>query len=85
MAWLAKFDSATMLFISLMLAFFDSGANEIASNCGLNDYASDMIIGIILFFILAGDFFVNYRLIFRKKISAVTADKNAGTAGKEVA
>ncbi len=84
-AWLAKFDSLTMLFISLMLAFFDSGANEIASKCGLNDYASDMIIGIILFFILAGDFFVNYRLVFRKKASSVIKDGNSGVSGKEAA
>ncbi len=66
-AWLAKFDSATMLLISLLIAFLNSGATEIASKCKLNDYASDMIIGIILFFILASEFFINYRLVFRKK------------------
>ena len=57
-----------MLLIALLLAFLGSGATEIASKCKLNDYASDMIIGIILFFILAGEFFINYRLVlvFRK-------------------
>ncbi|MBR3736099.1 MAG: ABC transporter permease [Lachnospiraceae bacterium] len=66
-AWLAKFNTFTMLLISLLLAFLDSGAGEIASKCKLNDYASQMIIGIILFFILGSEFFINYRLIFRKK------------------
>ncbi|MBR5421805.1 MAG: ABC transporter permease [Lachnospiraceae bacterium] len=64
-AWLAKFDSATMLLISLLLAFLQNGAGEIASKCKLNDYASQMIIGIILFFILGSEFFINYRMIFR--------------------
>ncbi|HOO79149.1 MAG TPA: ABC transporter permease [Lachnospiraceae bacterium] len=66
-AWLAKFNSFTMILISLLLAFLESGAGEIASKCKLNDYASEMVIGIILFFILGSEFFVNYRLIFRKK------------------
>ncbi|MCR5251388.1 MAG: ABC transporter permease [Lachnospiraceae bacterium] len=66
-AWLARFDSATMLLISLLLAFLQSGAGEIASKCKLNDYASQMIIGIILFFILGSEFFINYRCIFRGK------------------
>ena len=60
------FNSFYMLLIALLLAFLGSGATEIASKCKLNDYASDMIIGIILFFILASEFFINYRLVFRK-------------------
>ncbi|MGN0383157.1 MAG: ABC transporter permease [Eubacterium sp.] len=65
-AWLAKFNTFTMILIAFLLAFLDSGAAEIASKCHLNDYAADMIIGIILFFILGSEFFVNYKLIFRK-------------------
>ncbi|MBR3517337.1 MAG: ABC transporter permease [Lachnospiraceae bacterium] len=70
-AWLSKFNTFTMLLISLLLAFLDSGAGEIASKCKLNDYASQMIIGIILFFILGSEFFINYRLIFRTKTKEV--------------
>ncbi|MCR5255408.1 MAG: ABC transporter permease [Acetatifactor sp.] len=66
-AWLAKFNTFTMILISLLLAFLDNGATEIASKCKLNDYASDMIIGVILFFILGSEFFINYKLIFREK------------------
>ena len=65
-AWLAKFNSFTMLLISLLLAFLEGGAKEIASKCKLNDYASQMVTGIILFFILGSEFFINYRLVFRK-------------------
>ncbi len=65
-AWLAKFDSGAMLLISLLLAFLQSGAGEIASKCKLNSYASEMITGIILFFILGSEFFINFKLMFRK-------------------
>ncbi len=66
-AWLAKFNTFTMILISLLLVFLDKGAIEIASKYDLNDYVASMITGIILFFILGSEFFVNYRMIFRKK------------------
>ncbi|MBQ8057848.1 MAG: ABC transporter permease [Ruminococcus sp.] len=66
-AWLAKFNTFTMILISLLLVFLDKGAIEIASKYDLNDYVASMITGIILFFILGSEFFVNYRMIFRSK------------------
>lgn len=66
-AWLAKFNTFTMVLISLLLVFLEKGANEIASKYNLNDYASKMITGIILFFILGSEFFINYKLIFRER------------------
>ncbi|MDO5377263.1 MAG: ABC transporter permease [Clostridia bacterium] len=65
-AWLAKFNTFTMALISFLLIFLEKGAAEIASAYNLNDFASDIIAGIILFFILGSEFFVNYRPIFRK-------------------
>lgn len=66
-AWLAKFNTFIMALISFMLVFLENGAHQIASSYNLNDYASDIISGIILFFILGCEFFINYRLVFRKK------------------
>ncbi len=66
-AWLAKFNTFTMILISLLLVFLDKGAIEIASKYDLNDYVASMITGVILFFILGSEFFVNYRMIFRSK------------------
>ncbi|MBQ8538541.1 MAG: ABC transporter permease [Ruminococcus sp.] len=70
-AWLAKFNTFTMILISLLLVFLDKGAIEIASKYDLNDYVASMITGIILFFILGSEFFVNYRMIFRSKEKGV--------------
>lgn len=66
-AWMAKFNTLTMLIISLLLIFMEKGANEIASRFQLNDFASQIITGIILFFIIGSEFFINYRIIWRKK------------------
>ena len=66
-AWMAKFNTITMVLISALLVFLDRGAVEIASMYNLNEYASEMIMGVILFFLLGCEFFINYRLIFRRK------------------
>ncbi len=64
-AWMAKFNTITMMLITALLVFLDRGAVEIASMYNLNEYASEMIMGVILFFLLGCEFFINYRLIFR--------------------
>ena len=64
-AWLAKFNTFYMALISFLLVFSERGASEIASAYSLNEYAADIITGIILFFILGSEFFINYRLIWR--------------------
>jgi simple sugar transport system permease protein len=66
-AWLAKFNTFTMLLISFMLVFMENGAGQIATVFKLNEFFSDMISGVILFFILGCEFFVNYKMVFRKK------------------
>lgn len=66
-AWLSKFNTFVMALISFLLIFLEMGAGEISSAFGLNDYVADIISGVILFFILGSEFFVNYRLIFRSK------------------
>lgn len=66
-AWLAKFNTGIMVLISFLLIFLEKGANEIASKFGLNDYASKIITGIILFFILGSEFFINYKLVIDRK------------------
>ena len=64
-AWMAKFNTITMIMITTLLVFLDRGAVEIASMYNLNEYASEMIMGVILFFLLGCEFFINYKLIFR--------------------
>lgn len=69
-AWLAKFNTFVMILISFLLVFLQKGAIQIASQFNLNDYASNIITGIILFFILGSEFFINYQVIFRGRKEA---------------
>lgn len=64
-AWLAKFNSFVMILITALLVFLDKGAIEIASRFNLNNHVSSMLTGIILFFILGSEFFINYQVRFR--------------------
>lgn len=56
-----------MILVSFFLVFMQKGALQIASQFNLNENASDVITGIILFFILGSEFFINYKLQFKKK------------------
>ena len=69
-AWLAKFNTFIMVLISFLLIFLQKGASEIASQFNLNDFASNVITGIILFCIIGSEFFINYQLVFRKRKEA---------------
>ena len=69
-AWLAKFNPPAMIASSFLLIFFSQGAGEISSAFGLNQSFGDIMMGIVLFFIIGSEFFINYQLHFRKKTSA---------------
>ncbi len=66
-AWISKFNTFYMAAIAFLLIFLERGANGIASSFGLNSYLADIISGIILFFILGCEFFINYKLVFRSR------------------
>ncbi|MGN6714621.1 ABC transporter permease [Anaerocolumna jejuensis] len=65
-AWMSKFNPVAMLFVSAFLVFMQQGSIQIASQYGLNQNASDIITGILLFFLIGCEFFINYKLEFRK-------------------
>ena len=74
-AWLAKLDPFAMIIISIFLAVLKKGSNTIQTNFKIPASASEVLTGIILFFMLGCEFFINYRLIFRNtKIVEVQHD-----------
>ena len=66
-AWLAKFNPIMMVFASLLIIVLGRGAGEVSSVFGLNKSFSDILTGIILFFIIGCEFFINYRIKFNRK------------------
>lgn len=66
-SWLAKFNPIFMVFTSLLIVFLQQSASKISSVYKLNPSFSDIITGIILFFIIGSEFFINYKLKLTKK------------------
>ena len=66
-SWMSKFNPLTMVFSSFLIIFMNRGASEISTNFGLNQSFSDILTGIILFFIIGCEFFIAYQLQSRKK------------------
>lgn len=61
-AWLSKFNTFIMIAVSFGIVFMQQGAVQIASQYGLNENASDVLLGIILFFLIGAEFFINYKV-----------------------
>ncbi len=64
-SWLAKFNPLVMILTSFLLIFLDQGAAQVAQDFGMSDAFPSIITGIILFFIIGCEFFINYKVVFR--------------------
>ncbi len=69
-SWLAKFNPITMILTAFIIVFLEKGAGEISTMFGLNSSFSEIITGIIIFFIIGCEFFINYKVVFRSKKEA---------------
>ena len=65
-SWMAKFNPIIMIFTSLLLVVLGRGASEISSTFQLNQSFSDILTGIILFFIIGSEFFITYCISLRR-------------------
>ena len=65
-SWMSKFNPFIMIAASLLLVTMDRGASEVASALSLNHSFADILTGIILFFIIATEFFITYKVTLRK-------------------
>ncbi len=66
-AWLSQLNSFAMIAISMVLAILEKGASTLQKRLAVPASISDIVTGILLFCMLGCEFFINYRLIFRKK------------------
>ena len=65
-SWLAKFNPIVMILTSFLLVFLQLGAKEVATSFYLNESFSEILTGIILFFIIGCEFFITYKIQFAK-------------------
>ncbi|MCL2078891.1 MAG: ABC transporter permease [Oscillospiraceae bacterium] len=83
-AWLAKLNPIVMIFIALFIAVLSKGSNTIQTNFKIPASAADVLTGIILFFMLGCEFFINYKLIFRGVPSAESTPPDSTAPSPEV-
>ncbi len=65
-SWLAKFNPLYMIGTSALVAFLQQGAAQVSTNFNIDSAFPDMMVGIVLFFIIGCEFFIGYRMQFRK-------------------
>ena len=66
--WLAKFKPALIVATCFFVTFITKGMAQVRMDFGFTDSAAaDIVLGIVYFCIIACDFFVNYRILFRHK------------------
>lgn len=67
-SWLAQFNPITMVIASFLFVFIDRGSISVSNYARLGDSYSDVMTGIFFFFIIAVEFFVNYKVVFRENV-----------------
>ena len=64
-SWLGKFNPITMVLTSGLIQLLNQGAAQISKDFDVSGALPDVIVGIILFFIIGSEFFINYKIHFR--------------------
>ena len=65
-SWLAKFNPIFMVFTTFLIVFLERGAQQVSTDFRVPSAISDIVIGIILFFIIGCEFFLQYKILFTK-------------------
>lgn len=65
-SWLAKFNPFYMVLTALLIVFLEKGAGQVATDFRLPGAISDIVTGIILFFIIGCEFFLQYEILVSK-------------------
>ncbi len=66
-SWLSQLNAFVMIAISALLAIISKGSKTLNMNLSVPTAVSEIVSGILLFCMLGCEFFINYRIIFRKK------------------
>ena len=70
-AWLGQFEPVEMIIYAFLVAIFQCGSTHAASEIGMSKSEfSAIVTGMFFLVVIAGQFFVNYKIVFRKKENA---------------
>ena len=65
-SWLGKFDPLYMVLTSFLIIFLEMGSQQVSTDFRISSSISSIVTGIILLFIIGCEFFLQYRVVFRK-------------------
>lgn len=82
-AWLAKLNPIGIFIASLLMSILERGCDFTRTSMSMNSAISDVLQGIILFTVLACDFFTGYKVTFRKKAKATVSASETQDSGTE--
>ena len=64
-AWLGKFNPLGMILTAGLVQLLQQGASQISRDFNVRGALPEVFVGIILFFVIASEFFINYEVHFR--------------------
>ena len=76
-AWLGKFNPLAMILTAGLIQLLNQGAAQISQDFDVSGAFPSVIVGIILFFIIGSEFFINYEIHFRGHHGRTEAGKGA--------
>ena len=76
-AWLGKFNPLAMILTAGLIQLLNQGAAQISQDFDVSGAFPSVIVGIILFFIIGSEFFINYEIHFRGRHGRPEAGKGA--------
>ena len=84
-SWLAKFNPLIMIGTSALIAFLNRGSAQVSTTFNIDSAFPDLVVGIVLFFIIGCEFFINYQLKLKKheQIKEEPAQKEVTEIEKE--
>ncbi len=88
--WLAKFNPFVMIATCALINFVSNGMRQVKMDFGFyNNAIANVVLGVIYFFIIGCEFFISYKIIFRKRKTSEEnvvseEDKSESTLVEEV-
>ena len=74
-SWLAKFNPIYMVLTSFLVIFLEQGTSYMGDIYRLDTSMADIFIGVVLLFIIGCEFFINYKINFRKGLFSFKNNK----------
>lgn len=73
-SWLAHFNPFAMALTSFLVVFISRGSTNVGNYARLGGNYASMMVGIFFFFIIATEFFISFKISFRKKAQEIAKE-----------